>query len=36
MVISELPRQQRASEWKKFLPKIDREVPAGLEANRRL
>ena len=31
LVISELHRQHRAAEWKKFLARIDREVPAGLE-----
>jgi len=30
-VISELHRQHRAAEWKKFLQTIDRKVPAGLE-----
>ncbi len=30
LVISELHRQHRAAEWKKFLARIDREVPAGL------
>src|SRR5215467_13528981 len=33
LVISELHRQHRASEWKKFLAKIDREVPDGLEVH---
>jgi hypothetical protein len=33
LVISELHRQHRAAEWKKFLQKIDREVPAGLEVH---
>ena len=33
LVISELHRQHRAAEWRKFLAKIDREVPAGLEAH---
>ena len=33
LVISELHRQHRAAEWKKFLAKIDREVPAGLEVH---
>jgi Phage integrase family len=32
-VISELHRQRRATEWKKFLQKIDREVPAGVEVH---
>ena len=31
LVISELHRQHRAAEWKKFLQMIDRKVPAGLE-----
>src|SRR5712692_10412590 len=33
LVISELHRQHRAAEWKKFLQRIDREVPAGLEVH---
>ena len=33
LVISELHRQHRATEWKKFLARIDREVPAGLEVH---
>jgi transposase len=33
LVISELHRQHRAAEWKKFLQKIDRQVPAGLEVH---
>jgi transposase len=33
LVISELHRQHRAAEWKKFLQKIDREVPAGLDVH---
>jgi transposase len=33
LVITELHRQHRAAEWKKFLAKIDREVPAGLEVH---
>lgn len=33
LVISELHRQHRAAEWKKFLARIDREVPAGLEVH---
>ena len=31
LVISELHRQHRAAEFKKFLATIDRQVPAGLE-----
>lgn len=33
LVISELHRQHRAAEWKKFLARIDHEVPAGLEVH---
>ena len=33
LVISELHRQHRAAEWKKFLQRIDREVPAGLDVH---
>jgi transposase len=33
LVISGLHRQHRAAEWKKFLARIDREVPAGLEVH---
>ena len=33
LVISSLHRQHRAAEWKKFLQRIDREVPDGLEVH---
>lgn len=33
LVISELHRQHRAIEWRKFLQKIDRTVPAGIDVH---
>ena len=33
LVISELHRQHRVAEWKKFLARIDREVPVGLDVH---
>jgi len=33
LVISELHRQHRAAEWKKFLHAIDQAVPAGLDVH---